>query len=102
MMVAADEVEGEESATASATHGRRGKRNRIHERNWGYTTYLDRVFGLRCFGDLVRLQVYPDAKDISESYGALQAALRYGTAGCRRDERCQHTILPRDCERPAK
>lgn len=55
-----------------------GRRNRIHPRNWGYTTYLDRVFGMRCFNELVRLRVFPDAKDISESYGALQAAARYG------------------------
>lgn len=72
---------------------RRGKRNRIHENNWGYTTYLDRVFGLNCFEvrrflfvmtrrfkshsqELVRLRVFPDAKDISESFGAIEAALR--------------------------
>ena len=52
---------------------KRGRRNRIRPQNWGYTTYLDRVFGMRCFEDLVRLRVFPDAKDISESYGALQA-----------------------------
>lgn len=55
---------------------RRGRRNRIHPRNWGFTTHLDKVFGLRCFEDLVRLAVFPDAKDISESYGALLGACR--------------------------
>jgi hypothetical protein len=60
---------------------KRGRRNRIHPRNWGYTTYIDRVFGMRCFEDLVRMRVFPDAKDISESYGALQAAIRRGLGG---------------------
>jgi hypothetical protein len=31
-----------------------------------------------CFVDLVRLRVFPDAKDISESFGALQAVIRHG------------------------
>ena len=44
----------------------------------GAGRYLDRVFGMRCFEDIVRLQVFPDAKDITESYGALQAAARLG------------------------
>ena len=74
--------------------------SRIRPNNFGYTTYIDRVFGLRCFEDLVcaarahrgcctfyramsnyicaiaggrKLRVFPDAKDISESYCALQA-----------------------------
>ena len=57
---------------------RRSRRNRIHPKNWGYSNHLDRVFSLKCFEDFVRLRVFPDAKDISESYGALQAALRDG------------------------
>jgi len=32
---------------------------------------------MACFFDIVRLQVFPDAKDISESYGALSAACRH-------------------------
>ena len=40
--------------------------------NWGYTTYLDRLFSMRCFEDLVRLRLFPGAKDMSESMGALQ------------------------------
>jgi len=39
--------------------------------NFGYTNYVDVVFGMKCFSELVRLQVYPDAKEISEAYGAL-------------------------------
>lgn len=72
---AAEEETGGPSGAADAT---RGRRNRIRPRNWGYTLYLDKVFSLRCFEDLVRLRVFPDAKDISESYGAIQAALRHG------------------------
>jgi len=26
--------------------GKRGTRNKIHPKNWGYTTYLDKVFGM--------------------------------------------------------
>eukprot|EP01051_Picozoa_sp_SAG22_P012554 SAG22_NODE_1316_length_4765_cov_2.544792_2_plen_586_part_00 len=67
------------AAPAEAPSSRNGgRRNRIHPRNWGYTTYLDRVFGLACFGELTRLQIFPDAKDISESYGAVVAATRHG------------------------
>ena len=72
-------LSAEGAAGSTGRSGRSGgRRNRIHPRNWGYTTYLDRVFGMRCFNELVRLRVFPDAKDISESYGALQAAARYG------------------------
>ena len=73
-------AEGEASGGPEAAP-RRGRRNRIHPRNWGYTTHLDKVFGLKCFQELVCLQVFPDAKDISESYGALLAALRGLGAG---------------------
>jgi hypothetical protein len=47
---------------------------KLRPRNWGFTTYLDRLFGMRCFLDIMQLGVFPDAKDISESMGALQAA----------------------------
>ncbi|CAE8601556.1 unnamed protein product [Polarella glacialis] len=59
----------------------RGQRNRLHPQNWGYTTYLDRVFKMTCFFDLVRLKVFPDAKDISESYGAIAAGARHCRLG---------------------
>jgi hypothetical protein len=82
-MVVGEHQGGEEEDEGSGVSGgdglgKRGRRNRIHPRNWGFTTYIDRVFGMRCFEDLVRLRVFPDAKDISESYGVLQAAIRQG------------------------
>jgi len=46
--------------------------------NFGYCAYIDRVFSLRCFRDIVDLQVFQSAKDISESFCALNAALRHG------------------------
>mmetsp|Transcript_27959 Transcript_27959/g.87094 ORF Transcript_27959/g.87094 Transcript_27959/m.87094 type:complete len:300 (-) Transcript_27959:48-947(-) len=72
--IAAD-CEFQEADVHSSTP--RKQRSRLHPRNWGYTTYLDRVFSLNCFFDLVRLQVFPGAKDISESYGAIAAAFRH-------------------------
>ena len=33
---------------------------------------------MNCFLDLVRLRVFPNAKDISESMGAIHAVARYG------------------------
>jgi hypothetical protein len=66
------------SLESDAASARPSQGNRIRPRNWGFTTYLDRVFGMRCFEDLVRLRVFPDAKDISESYGVIQAAIRQG------------------------
>lgn len=41
--------------------------------NWGYCDYVDRLFSMACFQDLVRLQVFSSAKDVSESMAALQA-----------------------------
>jgi len=49
-----------------------------HPKNWGYSDYVDRVMGLKCFVDLVNLRVFPSAKDISESMGAIMAANKYG------------------------
>ena len=50
-----------EGGSSTGRNGRSGgRRNRIHPRNWGYTTYLDRVYGMRCFNDLVRMRVFPD------------------------------------------
>ena len=46
--------------------------------NFGYCTYLDRLFGLACFADLASLGVFTSAKDVSESMAALQGAVRYG------------------------
>jgi hypothetical protein len=52
----------DEDGDAKGKVGKGGRRNRVHPRNWGYTTYLDRVFGMNCFGELLRLQIFPDAK----------------------------------------
>ena len=82
-------------AAVPALLGGGGRRNKIHPHNWGYTTYLDRVFGLSCFSELVRLQIFPDAKDISESYGALAAATRHGhlaPLGTRKAERADGVL----------
>ena len=94
-----EELLSSDGAGSAGRSGRSGgRRNRIHPRNWGYTTYLDRVFGMRCFNDLVRMRVFPDAKDISESYGALQAAARYGgicnPAGAALDSRGAEQCAP--------
>ena len=78
------------AATEAPNSSDASQRDKIHPRNWGYTTHLDRVFGLACFGELTRLQIFPDAKDISESYGALVAATRHGhlaRLGSRKAER---------------
>ena len=46
--------------------------------NFGYCNYVDKLFGMNCFRDIVLLDVFNSAKDVSESMGALQAALRHG------------------------
>lgn len=48
--------------------------------NHGYCDYIDQVFGLECFSDLVSLQAFTSAKDISESMAALQAAKQHSQA----------------------
>lgn len=61
-----------DAATGSATalHG--------HQRgNFGYSTYVDKLFSLACFPELVARRVFPSAKDISESMAALAAARRH-------------------------
>ena len=54
---------------------------RVRPNNWGYSTYLDAVFSLSCFNDLMRVGALSSAKDISESYGALQAIKQHSAAG---------------------
>lgn len=46
--------------------------------NFGYCNYLDQVFSLRCFGELIALGAFNTAKDISESMAAIQAAIKHG------------------------
>ena len=54
--------------------------SKVRPNNWGYTTYIDRVFAMDCFPDMVQKRVFPDAKDISESMGALQVERRLQAA----------------------
>jgi len=47
---------------------------RLRPRNWGYSQHVDALWGMTCFAEIVRLRIFPDAKDVSESMGALRAA----------------------------
>ena len=40
--------------------------------NFGYCNYLDQLFSLDCFPDIVNLQAFTSAKDVSESMAAIQ------------------------------
>jgi hypothetical protein len=42
--------------------------------NFGYCSYIDKLFGLDCFADIVHLKAFTSAKDVSESMAAIQAA----------------------------
>ena len=46
--------------------------------NFGYCHYLDSLFGMKCFPNIVNLNVFTSAKDVSESMGCLQAVTRHG------------------------
>jgi hypothetical protein len=46
--------------------------------NFGYCNYIDHLFSLQCFSDIVALGAFTSAKDVSESMAALQGALRHG------------------------
>ncbi|KAL7541787.1 hypothetical protein ACHAXR_011214 [Thalassiosira sp. AJA248-18] len=46
--------------------------------NFGYCNYLDQLFSLDCFPDIVALKAFTSAKDVSESMGAIQAACQHG------------------------
>eukprot|EP00944_MAST-04C_sp_MAST-4C-sp1_P012920 g12920.t1 len=63
-----------------------GRRSgRLRTRNWGYTQHIDAVWSMKCFKELIKLDVFPDAKDISESMGALRAATLYSHLSLRKD-----------------
>ena len=53
---------------------------RIRPGNFGYVNYVDSLFQMGCFEDIVRLRLFPSAKDVSESMGALQAAATFMNA----------------------
>ncbi|KAL9189825.1 hypothetical protein ACHAXT_009500 [Thalassiosira profunda] len=46
--------------------------------NWGYCNYLDKLFAMECFSDIVALRAFTSAKDVSESMAAIQAASQHG------------------------
>uniref|UniRef100_A0A7S4K312 Uncharacterized protein n=1 Tax=Odontella aurita TaxID=265563 RepID=A0A7S4K312_9STRA len=54
--------------------------------NFGYCTYLDRLFGMRCFPAIVALGAFTTAKDATESMAAINAAENHGGVGGRRDK----------------
>ena len=46
--------------------------------NFGHCDYIDMLFGMECFPDLVSLGVFRSAKDVSESMAVLQGVTRHG------------------------
>ena len=46
--------------------------------NFGYCNYVDKLFGLDCFKEIVACGAFTTAKDVSESMAALQAASHHG------------------------
>ena len=48
--------------------------------NFGYCNYVDKLFGMNCFQDLVSLQAFSSAKDVSESMAVLQAVNNHGSS----------------------
>merc|ERR1712194_217964 len=47
--------------------------------NFGYCHYLDQIMHMQCFAELIHLQVFRSAKDISESMAAIQAVFKHST-----------------------
>mmetsp|Transcript_10908 Transcript_10908/g.19920 ORF Transcript_10908/g.19920 Transcript_10908/m.19920 type:complete len:292 (+) Transcript_10908:1083-1958(+) len=45
--------------------------------NFGYCNYIDMLFSMRCFGDIVALGAFASAKDVSESMSAIHAATKH-------------------------
>jgi hypothetical protein len=67
------------TTTTTTLHGRRaasGMNRRPN--NFGYCDYVDKLFGMNCFGDIAALGVVQSAKDVSESMAALQGVARHG------------------------
>lgn len=63
--------------SASAPSGRLS--GKFHPTNFGFTVYLDKLFALDCFPELVARRVFPSAKDVTESYAAINAIQRHST-----------------------
>mmetsp|Transcript_33959 Transcript_33959/g.100074 ORF Transcript_33959/g.100074 Transcript_33959/m.100074 type:complete len:768 (+) Transcript_33959:136-2439(+) len=64
---------------------RRAKQGRVADsglvrrpNNFGYCDYIDMLFGMKCFPDLISLGVFRSAKDVSESMAVLQGTTRHG------------------------
>jgi hypothetical protein len=49
--------------------------------NFGFCNYLDQLFSMRCFSDIVGLSVLNSAKDATESMAAIHAASYHGVIG---------------------
>lgn len=56
--------------------------------NFGYCTYIDKLFGLDCFEKIVACGAFTTAKDVSESMAALQAATYHGEIGDAKNVLC--------------
>ena len=54
---------------------------RVRPNNHGYCSYIDHLFSLECFPDIVALRAFGSAKDVSESMAAIQAACAHGLIG---------------------
>ena len=68
-----------QSAKSQIKVGRMGDSGAVRRpNNFGYCDYVDRLFGLDCFADIVRLGAFGSAKDVSESMAAIEAACRHG------------------------
>eukprot|EP00985_Skeletonema_marinoi_P023286 scaffold15419_cov206-Skeletonema_marinoi.AAC.3 len=63
----------------NAKQGRKSESGIVRRpNNFGYCDYVDKLFSLNCFSDIVSLKVFTSAKDVSESMAAIQAASQYG------------------------
>ena len=63
-------------SSTSSRYADSGLRRRPN--NFGYCNYIDHLFSLKCFPDIVNLKVFTTAKDVSESMAAIHAASRHG------------------------
>lgn len=63
----------------NAKQGRKSESGIVRRpNNHGYCDYVDKLFSLNCFPDIVARKVFTSAKDVSESMASIQAAAQYG------------------------
>lgn len=63
----------------NAKQGRKSESGVVRRpNNFGYCDYVDKLFSLNCFPEIVAMKVFTSAKDVSESMAAIQAAGQYG------------------------